>query len=153
MLHSLKPSLVLMGIIIDTQLELLLFGLSVKSSLFNPNFCFYTKPSLQDITSPGLSLKLNVPASTSAKKRQKKKKKKVELRQYFWKLSCTLCWWLLVIPISRFAPTTSCYFSCQTRNWHYRQCKPKANVCGVLREGVLFEFYLTSWNETQNLTV
>lgn len=81
MLHSLKPSLVLMGIIIDTQLELLLFGLSVKSSLFNPNFCFYTKPSIQEITSLGLSLKLNVPASTSAQK--SKKKKKAELRQYF----------------------------------------------------------------------
>lgn len=39
MLRSLKPSLVLMGIVSDTQLELLPGGLTDQSSLFlNPNY-------------------------------------------------------------------------------------------------------------------
>lgn len=38
MLQSLKPSLVLMGIVFDTLLKLLPCGLTGQSILFNPNF-------------------------------------------------------------------------------------------------------------------
>ncbi len=117
-------------------------SLTWQSSLFNPNFCFYIKPSLQDTTSPGWSLKLNVWASISVTKR----KREIEPRQYFGVLVIPICRPLFPHPESlRQLPN-------QKLTLETMQTERKCVWCFAW-ECVLFELYFTLLNKTQNHTV
>lgn len=135
MLQSLQPSLVLMSIVSDTQLELLPGALTGQSSLFNPNYWLQLPHKAAfpgRITSPGKSLKFNTRASTSVKAKKKKKKRKSCGEPLLWAKYSSL------FPQSSCLYTWSGCCSCQTTNWLYKQCNLKEN-CVVFVWGCVFK--------------